>query len=96
LGLKSGPELGIASNDPQTNGHTAAPETAFGETANTWGAGTNAPGAGTWGGSMSPSRGGATSQWGSGQTSESSGWGSAPGATTGWGSPTQRTNGWNV
>jgi len=98
LGLKNGPELGIASSEPQTNGQPAVTDAAWGETANTWGAPgvAVASGGGIWGGSTSPSRGGATSQWGAGQTSESSGWGSATGAITGWGSPTRQTNGWNV
>jgi len=97
LALKNGPELGIASIEPQTNGQPAVPDAAWGETTNTWGPGmASASGSGIWGGSTSPSRGGATSQWGGGQTNESSGWGSAAGAIVGWGSPTRQTNGWNV
>jgi len=90
LGLKSGPDLDILTNETQVNGHGAAEPG--------WDAGNNtgwAPppqGASGWNaGSTSPSRGGGTSAW---SGSNEGGWGT--GANAGWSSPGQRANGWNV
>ncbi|PPQ67312.1 hypothetical protein CVT25_005896 [Psilocybe cyanescens] len=95
LGLKSGPDHDMASNDVQANGHGPVIDTPW-TAGTTWASPNTAPPTTAWGGSTSPSRGGGASNSWSSQPNSGGGGGWAAGANAGWGSPDRRANGWNV